>query len=235
MITVRKANERGYANFGWLESQHSFSFGRYFDPAHMGFGPLRVINEDRVNAGGGFPPHPHANMEIISYVISGSLEHKDSEGNVAIIKPGEVQRMTAGTGITHSEYNGSKEDPVHFLQIWVMPEQDGIKPGYEQTFFPDEERRNALRLVASRTGAQGSITVHQDVNLYASTLEAGEDVSLTASAGRGYWIQLIKGALEVNGTSLREGDGAAVENVEDLTFTASQESEFLLFDLPTKH
>ena len=232
MITVRKNAERGRANFGWLDSRHSFSFGQYYDPSHMGFGDLRVINEDRVRGGGGFDPHAHRDMEIISYVLEGALEHKDSLGTGAVIRPGEVQRMSAGTGIRHSEYNASKTDPVHFLQIWILPERDGIEPGYEQRSFPTEERRGRLRLVASRDGRDGSVTVHQDADLYGSVLGEGERVAHTLSPGRQAWVQVARGGVTVNGTRLEQGDGAAISAEEKLEIAGTAAgSEILLFDL----
>lgn len=191
MITIRAASERGQANFGWLDSRHTFSFGRYYDPAHMGFGDLRVINEDKVAPGQGFSTHSHQDMEILSYVIDGALEHKDSIGNGSIIRPGDVQRMSAGTGISHSEYNASKEDAVHFLQIWVLPEQSGIQPGYEQIYFSPEEKQGNLRLVGSRDGRDGSITIHQDLNLYAAQVAANEQISYTVPEDRVAWLQVV--------------------------------------------
>lgn len=232
MITVRKSDDRGDFQIDWLKSKHSFSFGSYFDERHMGFGPLRVINEDRVAGDGGFQPHGHRDMEILSYVISGALEHKDNKGNQAVIRPGELQRMTAGTGIMHSEFNSSKTDPVHFLQIWIMPEKGGLQPGYEQIAFPEEDRRNTLKLIGSNSGEAGSVTIHQDVRLYGSLLDAGETVSHSLEKGRGAWVQVVKGSLEIGDEFLTEGDGAAVRNLDDLTITAVEDAEFLLFDLP---
>jgi redox-sensitive bicupin YhaK (pirin superfamily) len=174
-LILRRAEERGQANFGWLDSKHSFSFGHYYDPNHLGFGPLRVINEDRVAPGGGFPTHPHSDMEIISYVVDGALEHKDSLGTGSIIRPGDLQRMSGGTGVRHSEFNASKTEPTHFLQIWIVPEQDGLEPSYEQKTFDDEEKRGKLRLIGSRDGRDGSITIHRDVDLFAALLGSGRD------------------------------------------------------------
>ncbi len=236
MITIRPAAERGHARFGWLDSRHSFSFGEYYDPVHMGFGPLRVINEDRVAPGAGFPTHGHRDMEIISYVLDGALEHRDSIGTGAVIRPGEVQRMSAGTGIRHSEYNHSRSAPVHFLQIWIMPEADGIAPGYEQKAFPESERRNALRLVASRDGRDGAITIHQDVDLYAALLDPERSTTLTLRKGRKVWLQVARGSVTVDGTTvvpatLKEGDGAAISDVETLTITGVEPAEILLFDM----
>ncbi|MEI6209375.1 MAG: pirin family protein [Desulfuromonadales bacterium] len=190
MLQIRRANERGHADHGWLNTYHSFSFADYYDPKHMGFRQLRVINEDRVQPGRGFPTHPHRNMEIISYVLEGALEHKDSMGNGSVIVPSEVQRMSAGTGITHSEFNHSKAELVHFLQIWILPDTEDVKPSYEQTYFPDEEKRGKLRLIASADGRDGSVTIRQDVNLYATLLEAGEEILHLMPSGRHVWIQV---------------------------------------------
>lgn len=234
MVVVRKAADRGKYSINWLNSKHTFSFGHYYDPNYMGFGPLRVINEDRVIPGAGFPTHGHDNMEIISYVIDGALEHKDSEGNESTIRPGEVQRMSAGTGIQHSEYNASNDNPVHFLQIWILPEERGLTPGYQQIAFPDSERTNQLRLVGSRDGRLGSVTIHQDVDMFGSTLTAGNSASHALQAGRGAWVQVVKGALTVNGEMLETGDGAAVVDTASVDLTASDDSEIVLFDLPIK-
>jgi quercetin 2,3-dioxygenase len=233
MIAVRPAAERGIANFGWLDSRHSFSFGHYYDPKHMGFGPLRVINEDRVRPGAGFDTHGHSDMEIISYVLEGALEHKDSIGTGSVIRPGDVQRMSAGSGIRHSEFNPSNSEPVHFLQIWLLPNEEGLTPSYEQKTFADGEKRGRLRLVASRDGRDGSVRIHQDADLYASLLDKDEAVTHALAAGRHGWIQVVRGAVEVNGQSLRAGDGAAASELPALTVTATADgSEFLLFDLP---
>ena len=232
MLTLRRAEERGKANFGWLDSRHSFSFGHYHDPKHMGFGPLRVINEDRVAAGGGFPTHPHSDMEIISYVLDGALEHKDSLGTGSVIRPGDVQRMTAGSGIRHSEFNASETDSVHFLQIWIIPETRGIKPSYEQKSFADEEKRGKLRLVGSRDGRDGSVTIHQDVSLYAALLDEGDEVSRTITSGRVAWVQVARGSVTVNGEALRSGDGLAVETAGEIKITgASKNADVLVFDM----
>ena len=230
-LSLRKSAERGQANFGWLDSKHSFSFGHYHDAKHMGFGPLRVINEDRVAPGGGFPTHPHSDMEIISYVIEGALEHKDSLGTGSVIRPGDLQRMSAGTGVRHSEYNASKSDPVHFLQIWIMPEKRGLPASYEQKAFSISDKRGKLRLIGSRDARDGSVTIHQDVDLYASVLERGETTKHTLAAGRIAWVQMIKGALLMNGETLKAGDGAAIATVGDLTFKSGLDAEFLLFDM----
>ncbi len=231
-LTLRKSEERGRANFGWLDSKHSFSFGHYYDPKHMGFGPLRVINDDRVAPGGGFPEHPHSDMEIISYVLEGGLAHKDSLGTGSVIRPGDVQRMTAGSGIRHSEFNASKSDPVHFLQIWIIPERKGIAPGYEQRSFSEAEKRGQLRLVGSRDGRDGSVTIHQDVDLFATVLATGEGVSHEIRPGRGAWIQVARGTASVNGTEVREGDGVAVSRSGPLRLEGGAETaEVLLFDM----
>jgi redox-sensitive bicupin YhaK (pirin superfamily) len=230
-LAVRRSEERGRANFGWLDSKHTFSFGHYHDPQHMGFGPLRVINDDRVAPGGGFPAHPHSDMEIISYVLEGAMEHKDSLGTGSVIRPGDVQRMSAGTGIRHSEFNASKTDPVHFLQIWIMPERKGIEPGYEQKAFADAEKRGRLRLVGSRDGRDGSVTIHQDVDLYATLLRGGDIVEHTIAAGRGGWVQVARGSVELNGTTLREGDGVAVTASGPLRIEGLADAEVLLFDM----
>ncbi len=228
---IRRAEERGTANFGWLDSRHSFSFGGYYDPRHMGFGPLRVINEDRVAPGGGFPTHPHRDMEIISYVVEGGLAHRDSTGTSSVIRPGDVQRMSAGTGVRHSEYNASESDPVHFLQIWIIPERQGLKPSYEQKTFSADEKRGKLRLVGSQDGRDGSVTIHQDVDLYATLLEPGESVSHRMTAGRGGWVQVIDGALTVNGEALRAGDGVSISGADELHLEAQAATEALVFDM----
>jgi redox-sensitive bicupin YhaK (pirin superfamily) len=230
-LTLRKAEERGQANFGWLDSRHSFSFGHYYDEKHMGFGPLRVINDDRVAPGGGFPTHPHSDMEIISYVLDGALAHKDSLGTGSVIRPGEVQRMSAGTGIRHSEFNASKTEPVHFLQIWIIPDKQGLAPGYEQKAFADDDKRGKLRLVGSRDGRDGSVTIHQDVDLYSTLLSKGQVVTHALASGRGAWVQVARGAVTLNGAALREGDGVAIETPGALRLEASDAAEVLLFDM----
>jgi hypothetical protein len=233
MINVRLAKERGAANFGWLDSRHTFSFGDYYDPKQMGFGPLRVINEDRVSPGKGFGTHGHRDMEIISYVLEGALEHKDSIGTGSVIRPGDVQVMSAGTGIRHSEFNHSKTEPVHFLQIWVVPDREGIAPRYEQKTFPDADKRGRLRLVGSSDGRDGSVVIHQDVELFAAILNAGEQVTLPLSMGRRGWLQVVRGAVVMNGHDLDAGDGVAVEGEPRLAVTAKVDaSEVLVFDLP---
>lgn len=232
MIRVRRSNERGKANFGWLDSSHTFSFGSYYDPAHMGFSDLRVINEDRVTPGKGFEPHSHRDMEIISYVLDGGLAHEDSMGNGSVIRPGDVQRMTAGTGVQHSEMNASKDAPVHFLQIWVLPEREGLEPGYEQKHFTAEEKAGALKLVGSRDGREGSVTIHQDVSLYAGILEPQDAVAMTLASGRKGWLQVVSGAVSLNDEALATGDGAAVEGVDELKLRAVEgPAEVLWFDL----
>ncbi len=230
-MAIRKADARGAARSGWLDSRHSFSFGDYYDPAHMGFGPLRVINEDRVAPGAGFPTHPHRDMEIISYVLEGALQHKDSTGGGGVLRPGEAQRMTAGTGVRHSEYNASDREPVHFLQIWILPEREGLAPGYEQKAFPAEEMRGRLRLLAARDGRDGALTIHRDVDLYGARLDPGERVSLRLAPGRGAWVQAARGELAVNGERLSAGDGLAVTDVDELRLEGLSQSEALLFDM----
>ncbi|MGD1943492.1 MAG: pirin family protein [Leptolyngbyaceae cyanobacterium] len=232
MITVRSGSDRGKANFGWLDSRHTFSFGNYYDPTHMGFGTLRVINEDKVTPAQGFSTHGHRDMEIISYVLSGELAHKDNIGNGSIIRPGDVQRMSAGTGILHSEYNASDTDPVHFLQIWVLPEQTGIEPSYEQTYFAPDEKQGRLRLVGSRDGREGSVTIHQDLNLYATNLNAQATVTHSLTPGRVIWVHVARGAVNLNGHALTAGDGAAIADEATLTLTGtSDDSEVLVFDM----
>lgn len=231
MITLRKSEERGHANHGWLNSYHSFSFANYYDPNHMGFRALRVINEDWVQPGRGFGTHPHRDMEIITYVLEGALEHKDSLGTGSIIYPGEVQKMTAGTGVTHSEYNPSKTELVHLLQIWIVPDQRNLPPSYEQKTYSTAEKRNQLRLIASPQGRDGSVTVHQDVNLYASVLEAGNKVVHELSPNRHIWVQVAQGEITLNGLSLSAGDAAAISEENQVVVIANTASEFLLFDL----
>jgi len=233
MISVRHAAERGTANFGWLDSRHTFSFGDYHDPEQMGFGPLRVINEDRVSPGQGFGTHGHRDMEIISYVLEGALEHKDSIGTGSVIRPGDVQIMSAGTGIRHSEFNHSKTEPVHFLQIWVVPDRNGIAPRYEQKTFPDADKRGRLRLVGSSDGRDGSVVIHQDVKLFATILKNAEEVTHALPTGRKGWLQVARGAVVVNGRDLHAGDGAAVDGEPAITVTAKTGgAEILVFDLP---
>jgi redox-sensitive bicupin YhaK (pirin superfamily) len=230
-LTLRRAETRGHADFGWLDSRHSFSFGEYFDPRHMGFGPLRVINDDRVAGGAGFPTHPHRDMEIVSYVLDGALEHRDTLGNSSVIRPGDVQRMSAGTGVRHSEYNASASAPVHFLQIWIIPDRRGLAPGYEQKSFAEAEKRDRLRLVASGDGRDGAVTIHRDVDLYATLLSSGKSVSHEIAAGRGAWIHVASGGLSLNGEAIRTGDGVSLLGPATLTLSAAEESEVLLFDM----
>ncbi|HEV7906248.1 MAG TPA: pirin family protein [Pyrinomonadaceae bacterium] len=231
MITIRPANERGGANHGWLNTRHTFSFSSYYDPRHMGFRSLRVINEDRVTPGQGFGEHSHRDMEILSYVITGGLGHRDSMGNGEVIRPHEWQRMTAGTGVRHSEMNASQTEPVHFLQVWIIPEAEGIEPGYEQKLFAPEEKSGRLRLVASRDGREGSLKIHQDVSVYNALLKGGEAIEHRLEAGRHAWLQVVKGAVELNGQKLDAGDGAAVSEESKLTIQAGDDSEVILFDL----
>ena len=231
MLAIRPANERGLANLGWLNSRHTFSFGHYYDPQFMGFGPLRVINEDRVKPGQGFGTHGHSDMEIISYVLDGALEHKDSLGTGSIIRPGDVQRMSAGTGVRHSEFNASDTDPVHFLQIWILPEEDGLEPSYEQKRFSNEEKQGALRLVGSRDGRDGSVTIHQDVNLYSSLLGAGDTVSFELGDGRSGWVQVARGSVRLNGNELAAGDGVALRGAQTVSIDGIDGAEILLFDM----
>ena len=231
MITIRKAADRGHTKIDWLDSRHSFSFGDYYDPQHMGFGPLRVINDDRVTPGGGFGAHPHRDMEIITYIVSGAVEHKDSLGTGSVIRPGDVQRMTAGSGIRHSEFNPSKTEPVHFLQIWIQPNQKNLTPSYEQRTLSETERLGGLRLIASQDGRDESVTIHQDVDVYASLLESGQAVRHSIRGGRIVWLQLIRGSISLNGQQLQPGDGTAIEQEQKLEITSQDESELLLFDL----
>lgn len=232
MIKIRRADERGHANHGWLDTYHTFSFGNYYDPRFMGFRSLRVINEDKVLAGQGFGTHGHRDMEIISYVVSGALAHKDSTGGEEILRPHEVQRMTAGTGIRHSEFNPLKDEDVHFLQIWILPEEENLTPGYEQTLFSPESKKGKLKLVASRAGTDGSVKINQDVALYASILDKTDEVSHELAENRHAWIQVIKGSLEINGEFLNASDGAAISDESLLKIKALEdETEFLLFDL----
>jgi redox-sensitive bicupin YhaK (pirin superfamily) len=230
MIEIRKAEDRGRTRTGWLDSRHTFSFGHYYDPEHVGFGPLRVINEDRVTPGEGFPPHAHDNMEILSYVLEGALEHKDSLGTGSVIRAGDLQRMSAGTGIEHSEFNHSKADPVHFLQIWIVPEARGIEPGYEQRSFTLEARSGPI-LAASRDGREGSLTVHQDVDLYLCALKKGQALSHPLIRTRRAWLQTTRGALTLGGIKLKAGDGIAIQDEAAVDVSADEDSRLLLFDL----
>ncbi len=231
MITLRKAQERGHANHGWLDSNHTFSFANYYDPKHMGFRALRVINEDRVSPGMGFGTHGHRDMEIITYVLEGAIEHKDSIGTGSVIRPGEVQRMSAGTGIQHSEFNHSKTDPVHFLQIWLLPEREGLPPSYEQHNFSPAKTPGKLHLVAARDGREEAVTVHQDVDLYAAVLKEGDRISHSLKPQRHAWVQVARGAITLNGLALDTGDGAAISNETDVVIEGTIDAEILLFDL----
>jgi len=231
MITVRPAAERLRTNIGWLDSRHTFSFGEHYDPRCMGYRALRVINEDRVAPGKGFGTHPHRDMEILSYVLEGALRHQDSLGTGSVIKPGDVQRMTAGTGVLHSEANASDTDAVHFLQIWLLPEKKRLAPGYEQRTFPANDRRGRLALVGSRDGREGSITIHQDVDLFSAVLAGGDRASLALKSGRHGWLQVARGALQLNGVALGAGDGAAITDEITVELSATADCDALLFDL----
>lgn len=231
MQILRPSDQRGHANFGWLDSRHTFSFGHYYDAQHMGFGSLRVINEDRVSPGAGFETHGHRDMEIITYVLHGALEHGDSLGNGSVIRPGEVQLMSAGTGIRHSEFNHSKADPVHLLQIWITPDQKGYPPSYEQKRFPENGRRGSWQLLVSPDGRDDSLTIHQDADLYATRLKSGEAVTFELRQARQAWIQVTRGAASLNGHTLHVGDGIGVAAPADLNVTAADDAEILLFDL----
>jgi quercetin 2,3-dioxygenase len=232
MIELRKATDRGHANHGWLDSFHSFSFADYYDPAHMGFGPLRVINEDRVQPGMGFGTHGHRDMEIVSYVLEGQLEHKDSMGTGSIIAPGDVQRMSAGRGVTHSEYNPSRTEGVHFLQIWIQPTVTGIKPSYEQKHIGAEAKRGRLKLIASPDGADGSVTIHQDARVFSALLNGAEAVTHVLAAGRRAYVHVARGSVHVNGTALAAGDAAKIAVETSLALDHGRDAEVLLFDLP---
>ena len=231
MIQVRSAKSRFHTDLGWLDSWHTFSFGDHYDPAFEGFRALRVINDDRVAPGGGFPSHGHRDMEIITYVLEGALAHKDNLGNGSTIKPGDVQRMSAGTGVVHSEYNASQKEPVHFLQIWVIPEARGAKAGYEERKVPEAERRGKLRLIAARDAAKDAVTLHQDASIYASLLSPGEKVRHELRTGRHAWVHLARGSAEVNGKTLEAGDGAALSGEAAVEIEATSAAELLLFDL----
>lgn len=231
MIKIRKADKRGHFDFRWLNTFHTFSFGDYYDPAFMGFRTLRVINEDFVHPGRGFPTHGHRDMEIITYILEGALEHRDSMGNGSLIRPGDVQRMTAGTGVSHSETNPSREEGVHLLQIWILPDQQGLKPSYEQKLFTEEEKQGRLRLIASEDGREGSVTVHQDASVYATVLEAGDEVVHELTPGRHAWLQVARGSVTANAEELEQGDGAAVSAEERISITSREAAEVLLFDL----
>jgi redox-sensitive bicupin YhaK (pirin superfamily) len=232
MIQLRKSQERGHANHGWLDSYHSFSFARYYDEQHMGYSVLRVINEDVIAPAQGFGMHPHRDMEIITYMLAGELRHEDSLGNGSVIRAGDVQRMTAGTGIVHSEFNASGSESAHLLQIWILPERNNLEPGYEEKHFSPEEKRNVWRLIASRDGRDGSLQVHQDMALYASLLTAGTALAYEASAGRSLYLQIARGSVDMDGTRLLAGDAAKINDQRSLSLKALADSELLLFDLP---
>lgn len=233
MIRIRKAEQRGHFNHGWLDTKHTFSFAAYYDPENMGFRQLRVINEDRVMPGKGFPTHGHKDMEIISYVLQGGLSHRDSLDNGSTIRPGEIQRMSAGTGVMHSEFNHSANEIVHFLQIWILPEREGLAPEYEQRFFPKEEKQGKLRIVASPDGREGSVTIHQDVDLYCAILPAGAATEHALKPGRHAWVQVARGSLLLSGQAMSAGDGAAISEEKSLVLECRDgEAELLLFDLP---
>lgn len=232
MLNVRRSDERGHADFGWLNSRHTFSFGDYYEPRFLGFSALRVINEDRVAAGEGFPKHAHRDMEIVTYILSGALEHKDSLGTGSVIRPGDVQRMSAGEGIEHSEFNPSADAPVHFLQIWILPDRKGLPASYEQISVPAEERRDRLRLIGTRDGRGGSVTIHQDLGLYTAQLTAGANVTHSFTGARAGWVQVASGSIAVNGVGLEAGDGVAISKETALMVKAMSPAEFLLFDLP---
>ena len=231
MIEIRKSDERGRADHGWLDTHFTFSFADYFDPEHVQFRTLRVMNDDRVAGGGGFPMHPHRDMEIVTYVLEGALEHRDSMGNGSVIKPGDVQYLSAGSGVTHSEFNASKSDPVHLYQIWMLPEKKGLKPAYDQKNFSDAEKRGKLRLVASPDGRDGSVKIRQDNELYATVLGAGDSVKHALKPERHAYVQVARGSVELNGRKLAEGDGAAISEEKAIELTGVKDSEILLFDL----
>ncbi len=232
MLTVRKANERGHANHGWLDTWHTFSFADYYDPQEMGFGPLRVINDDRVQPGMGFGMHGHRDMEIITYVLEGALEHKDSMGNGSIIRPGNVQRMSAGTGVLHSEFNPSRDESVHLLQIWIEPSVQGVNPSYEEKRFAAQENKGRLRLIASPDGREGSVTIHQDACVYAGVIAAGDAVRQALEAGRRAYVHVARGAVTVNGQKLKAGDGAKISGASEIALSEGSGGEVLVFDLP---
>jgi redox-sensitive bicupin YhaK (pirin superfamily) len=231
MIKIRKAEKRGHFAFRWLKTFHTFSFGDYYDPSFMGFRSLRVINEDFVHPGRGFPSHGHRDMEIITYILAGAVAHRDSMGNGSIIRPGDVQRMTAGTGVTHSEANPSRQESVHLLQIWILPERQGLEPSYEQKLFTEDQKRNRFCLIASRDGREDSVTIHQDASVHASVLEANQEVVHELRSGRHAWVQVARGAIALNSEALDQGDGAAISAEDRLVLTGRQDSEVLLFDM----
>jgi redox-sensitive bicupin YhaK (pirin superfamily) len=231
MIVTRPANERGHFNHGWLDTYHTFSFASYYDPKHMGFGTLRVINDDTVAPGRGFGTHGHRDMEIISYVLDGALEHRDSMGSGSVLRACDVQRMSAGTGVMHSEFNHSSSEPVHFLQIWIHPERKGLAPGYEEKSFPNGDKKGRLRLIASPDARDGSLKIHQDVNVFASILEANDELEYRLELGRQAWIQIARGSLRLNDVELNKGDGAAISDESPITLKGIEEAEVLIFDL----
>ncbi len=231
MITIRHADERGQADHGWLNTNFTFSFAHYHDPDHMGFRSLRVLNDDVIGPAGGFPTHGHDNMEIVTYVIEGALEHRDSMGTGSVLRPGDVQRMSAGTGITHSEFNHSKSESLRLIQVWLLPEERGITPEYEEKSFSDDAKRNQLCLMVSADGRNGSMRIHQDASIYSSIIEEGAEIIHSITPGRHVWIQIVRGAIDMNGTLLSEGDGASLSEETVITITGRQETEFLLFDL----
>jgi redox-sensitive bicupin YhaK (pirin superfamily) len=232
MNTIRRSEDRGHAEHGWLDSYHSFSFGEYFDPQHVEFGPLRVINEDRVVPGAGFGAHGHRDMEIVSYVLSGELAHKDSLGNGSVLRPGDVQRMSAGTGIRHSEFNGSQQAPVHFFQIWIQPNQLNLEPSYEEAHFAADEKRGRLRLIGSPDGADGSVLIHQDARLYSGLFDADEVATLAIDTGRRAYVHVIRGEIEVNGHALSTGDALKLSQESEVRIVKARDAEVLVFDLP---
>lgn len=235
MIQIRRSEDRGHVSEDWLDTYHTFSFSDYYDPKFMGFRALRVINEDRVAAGEGFPTHPHENMEIVTYIIDGALEHKDSMGTGSVIRPGDIQRMSAGTGVTHSEFNHSKDKACHLLQIWILPDRKGIKPEYEQKFYEPKLKQNQLKLIVSQDGSEGSVKVNQDIRIFSSLLDSGKEATYGLPPGRHAWLQLVSGSLEINGKKISTGDGVAVSpegaGAEKLEIRATKAAEFLLFDL----
>ncbi len=232
MEQLRRSGERGYADHGWLRSYHSFSFADYFDPDHVHFGPLRVINEDRVAPGGGFDTHGHRDMEIVSYVLAGALQHKDSLGTGSVIKPGDVQRMSAGTGVLHSEFNASRAEPVHFLQIWMVPDVTGLAPEYEQKHFAPAEKRGRLRLIAAKNGRDGAVRIHQDASVYAGQFDGAESATLALAPGRKVYIHVARGSITINGTALSAGDALKLSDVDAVELERGQDAEVLVFDLP---
>jgi len=231
MITIRKAEDRGHFDFGWLNTYHTFSFGDYYDPKHTRFGTLRVINEDFVQPGHGFPTHGHRDMEIVTYILEGALQHRDSMGTGSIIRRGDAQRMSAGTGVTHSEANPSSDEPVHLLQIWIFPREQGTQPDYEEKKFSDDDKHNRLRLIVSPDGSDGSVRIHQDAKIFASLLDPGQQVEHALADGRDAWLQIAAGSVSVNDSPLEQGDGAGIRKESKITITATEAAEILLFDL----